>query len=322
MNKSLVIVYSILLLCLHGCNDGDDSPNNSNSRWHAEFVVANATAPVAALFSDTLLFIREGEGLFVWQNGIETRITPEGTSVRPDYSWSISGECAFAYSVPGEPSESSGVFFVDTNGVTTQVWDRGSSPSLNRAANYLLCAGPAESDVESGIWKIYLPSLERDRLTAEGITPCLGNNGQVFTYLVPQSTSNGSVLTSKRMSDLELLRQISHVSQFQSARSSETLLIEIIANFDGLPIPPAIYQTSVSVSEPLYLIAQPATNMLLLEDGNALFNWMIGDSLGSLVMLDDNSESFVSDSLYSASGLSKEYLVAAGPSGITRLSWY
>jgi len=322
MNKLQVFVCMALMLGLLGCNDDDDSPNNSNSRWHAEFVVANATASVTAPFSDTFLFIREGEGLFIWQNGIETRITPVGTSVRPDYSWSISGECTFAYSVPGEPSESSGVFFVDTNGVTTQVWDRGSSPSLNRAANFLLCAGPAESDVESGIWKIYLPSLERDRLTAEGITPCLGNNGQVFTYLVPQSTSNGSVLTSKRMSDLELLRQISHVSQSQSARSSETLLIEVIANLEGLQIPPAIYQTSVSVSVPLHLIAQPATNMLLLEDGSVLFNRMIGDSLGSLVIGDDDRESIVSDSLYSASGLSKEYIFAAGPSGITRLSWY
>lgn len=322
MNKSLAIVYSILLLGLHGCNDGDDSPNNSNSHWHAEFVVANAKAPVAALLSDTFLFIREGEGLFIWKNGIETRITPVGTSVRPDYSWSISGERAFAYSVPGEPSESSGVFFVDTNGVTTQVWDRGSSPSLNRAANYLLCAGPAESNVESGIWKIHLPSLERDHLTAEGISPCLGNNGKVFTYLVPQSTSNGSVLTSKRMSDLELLRQISHVSQFQSAKSSETLLIEVIANLEGLQIPPAIFQTSVSVSGPLHLIAQPATNMLLLEDGSVLFNRMIGDSLGNLVIGDDDSESIVSDSLYSPSGLSKEYIFAAGPSGISQLTWY
>ena len=322
MNKSLAIVYSILLLGMLGCNDDDDSPNNSNSRWYAEFVVANATAPVAAPFSDTFLFLREGEGLFVWQNGVETRIALVGTSVRPDYSWSISGERAFAYSVPGEPSESSGVFFVDTNGVTTQVWDRGSSPSLNRAANFLLCAGPAESEHESGIWKIQLPSLERDRLTSEGTEPCLGNNGQVFTYLVPQSTSNGSVLTSKRVSDLQLLRQINHVLRFQSAISSETLLIEIVVNLDGLSIPPAIYQTLVSVSAPLHLIAQPATNMLLLEDGSVLFNRMIGDSLGSLVIGDDDSESIVSDSLYSASGLSKEYIFAAGPSGITRLSWY
>ncbi|MBL0061936.1 MAG: hypothetical protein IPP40_10810 [bacterium] len=318
----MAIVHVVLLLGLLGCKDDDDSPHNSNTHWHAEFVVANATAPVAAPSSDLFLFTREGEGLFVWQNGTETRVTPVGTSVRPDYSWSISGEIAFAYSVPGEPSESSGVFFVETNGVVTQVWDRGSSPSLNYTANYLLCAGPVESEHESGIWKIHLPSLERDRLSTTGITPSLGNNGQVFTYLVPQSTSNGSVLTSKRMSDLEPLRMISHVARFQCASVSENLLIEIIANLDGLPIPPAIYQTSVSVSAPLELIAQPATNMLLLEDGGILFNRMIGDSLGSLIMRDGDSESIVSDSLYSASGFSRDNIFVAGVSGITWLSWY
>ncbi len=320
MNRIPAIICLILLVGLLGCNDDDDS-SQAHARWRADFLIANATAPVAAPNSSSFLFIRSGEGLFVWQNGTEQRVSPPGIAVRSDYSWSISGEPSFAYSVPGEPSESSGVFLVDTSGEITQIWDRGSSPSLNLAANYLLCAGPTESETESGIWKINLLTLERDRLSPEGITPRLCNSGQVVTYLVPQATSNGSILTSRRMSDLELLREISHVSQFQAALSSDELLIEIIASLDGLPIPPAIYETSVSESAPLELIAQPAVKMLLLDDGTVLFNRLTGDSLGSLVMREGDAETVVSDSLYSASGYSRDNIYAVGPLGISRLSW-
>lgn len=308
------------LLAVIGCKSDDDSSEIPSQSWVATFVTANATHPVISSDNSSFLFLREGQGLYVWRGGVETLVSHSGSSVRPDYSWSLSGENAFAYSVPGEPSASSGIFIVDSNGVATQVWDRGSSPSYFAAENYLLCAGPPESEYESGIWKIHLPSLERDRFSPEGISPSLSNNGQVFSYLVPQTTSSGSVLVSRRTSDLEQLMTISHVSQFKGSFLSETILAEVIANLESLPIPPAIYRTATSDPPPFDLIAQPATYMDLLEDGGILFNRLNGDILGSLMYKDGDEEQTISDSLFSASATVKHIIYAVGHSGISRLT--
>lgn len=303
-----------------GCHTIVDPPPPTDG-WRVEFLVANATAPSVSNDNTRFLFLRDGDGLFLWDNGIETRVTPEGVTARPDYSWSLSGENAFTYSVPGSPeNETAGIFVKDESGVTTKVWDRGSAPVYVASSNYILCAGPPESELGSGIWRILLPSLERERLNEVGTAPQICADESVFLYLAPQTSSNGATLVARRLSDLVQQFSVAHVSVYKTDFHSSSFIIEIIANDEGLAIPPAIYRTAVSDPPPLALIAQPATNIALLDYGDILLNRLNGDELGPLYLIDDEGELFMSDTLYDACANNKEIIFATGPSGISRLT--
>ncbi len=86
----------------------------------------------------------------------------------------------------------------------------------------------------------------------------LVNNGQVFTYLIPQSTSSGGTLVVRNLESNQEQTIAEHVVNYGWA-DDDNLIFEVIADSIGLQIPPAIYKLRVGHTAPLELIAQPAT---------------------------------------------------------------
>jgi hypothetical protein len=318
MSKS-IFALALLSFVLFGCkwDDDHDSPSNELS-WRAHLVVGGGSSPKISPDGSKLLFMRDGEGLFLLDQGIETRVSPPDVTARPDYSWDVAGSNEFVYSIPGEPGQDASIFVRKSNGETIQVWDRGSDPLYNSAENFVICAGPAVSDSESGIWKIDLADLGRTRLTEMGVAPQVGFEGELLLYLVNDPISVGDRLTARDMNSLSLLSRLEHVVSFQSRLNMSIVLAELAVDPTGVASIPAIVTTAALEPPPVNVIAQPATNGVLLDDG-ILYSKIAGDTLAGLYLFLNDAVTLISDSLYSASANSYNRIYAVGDAGIYQL---
>ncbi len=105
-----------------------------------EFIIADAGAPAMGWDDNLVLFSREGAagGLFLWRNGVETRVSPEGVAARNDYVWRPAGADLFAYSVPGLATENAGIYTFNLVSLEEhQVWDRGHDPTFESCREFL-----------------------------------------------------------------------------------------------------------------------------------------------------------------------------------------
>lgn len=282
-------------------------------------MVPRGKAPAISPDETKMLFLREGEGLFLWDNGVVTRVSPAGLTARPDYSWSVTGENGFVYSIPGEPGNGAALIIRDENGRTIQLWNRGSAPAYNARDNYVLCEGPTSSSAESGIWMIDLRSFAVNRLTDVGTAPRIGRRGDYFLYLESNALSVGDELVARGF-DGPLDEVVTdHVSRYTCDFDDGAILAERIVDSTGVSSIPAVYVTGLNFPLPDVLVAVPATGAVWLNDG-MLLNKISGDSLDGLYYYDEISEYLVADSLYDASAHNSARIFAVGSAGIYLLS--
>lgn len=320
MSRTGSALSLVVLLLFVSCHSGDP-PRSPKIEWAAEFLVANGTEPVLSPDNSMFLFLREGQGLILWRDDQETLVSPSGSTARPDYVWSTSGENLFAFSVPGAPGgQVSGVYIGDQSGQIARIWDRGSHPAYHAADGTVLCAGPVESESESGVWKITLPNLERVRIVTHGTSPKFGYDAAFALYQTQNASSNGDSLHAIRLSDSQVVLTAAHVGDYVSSFFTDIVLLEIVADDAGTVIPPAVFRAAIFNPHLFELLAQPATNVSLLAGGNVLFNQANNEQLGPLVLLQAEEEVLVSDTLFQATANSASVIVAAGHSGITRLT--
>lgn len=312
-------LLSLCALCgLIGCDDSTPPPRNE-SHWEIEFVVAGGSHPVISPDDSAFLFLREGAGLFLWSDGHETRITPEGLTARADYSWSASDENFFAFSYPGAPG-SGGIVVSSDGGSLAEVWDRGSAPAYVAAESYLYCAGPAEVDSEAGIWQIFLPNLEKARRVQQGIAPQIFDNGALLAHLLPVAASSGGQLIVRDTRNFVPALILDHIARFATRPDTDLVVTEVIADSQGLATPPRLLLSTMTGPMLTIPIVAPATDPVLLRDGSVLFNSLTGDALGALEIWQNSGSTTVSDSLFDASANSADIIYAVGPSGISRIT--
>lgn len=317
MNRFTLALFSLVFV-VAGCDD--DSEDDTTRRWSTEFIIPDAGAPAIGWGENDVLFTREGAqgGLFLWRNGVESRITPEGVSARSDYVWWPAGENLFAYSVPGLASANAGIYTVNLiSHEEHRIWDRGHDPAFDHADEYMYAAGAPDDTTESGIWRFNLASNTRTRVTNSGERPLVSPSPGELAYLIPQVASSGGTLIVRDLESNFELPVAEHVVNYGWA-GFEELVIEVIADSVGLQIPPAIYKARVGHSEK-QLLAQPAANLHVFAEGGFAYNRLNGDMLGALVLVTDDGAYEFPDSLTLANGLRPNAFVAAGPSGISRI---
>jgi hypothetical protein len=314
--------FTLTLLCLviivAGCDN--DSDDDTTRHWSMEFIIADAGAPAMGWDDNLVLLSREGAtgGLFLWRNGVESRVTPEGVAPRNDYVWRPAGENLFAYSVPGLASENAGIYTVNLiSHEEHRIWDRGHDPAFDDAGQYLYAAGAPDDSSESGIWRFNLAGGSRTRITNVGERPLVSPSLGKLSYLIPQLASSGGTLVVRNLESNQEQTIAEHVDNYGWA-DDDNLIIEVIADSIGLQIPPAIYRLRVGHSEK-ELIAQPAVNLHVFTVGGYAYNRLTGDVLGTLVLVANDGVQELPDSLTLANGLWSDVFVAVGPSGVTRV---
>lgn len=317
MSRFTLALLSLVII-VAGC---DDDPDDDTTRHLSmEFIIADAATPSVGWDADLVLFSREGAtgGLFIWQYGVESRVTLEGIAARNDYVWRPAGENLFAYSVAGLASENAGIYTVNPiSHEEHRIWNRGHHPIFDGASQFLYAAGAPDDTTESGIWRFDLAGNSRTRITNVGERPVVSLIPSRLAYLVPQVTSSGGTLIVRDLGNESEFSVAENVVNFGWSNIDE-LVVEIIADSLGLQIPPAIYKVQVGYSEK-QLLAQPATNLHVFAEGGFAYNRLNGDQLGALILVAGDGVYELPDSLALANGFSSDMFVAVSPSGVTRI---
>ncbi|NUO18381.1 hypothetical protein HUU59_02925 [bacterium] len=318
-SKTLVLTQLLaMVMLLASCDDDEGDSHQSQTAWHAELLVPGGFHPVLSPNGDAFLFTGIDGSLNLWRSGQEHRVTDSGVVVRADYTWSVSDDGYFAYSVPGAPGDGS-VTVASLAGESFSVWDRGSNPYLNVNEGYLLCAEPQGDSTENGVWKFNLSDLSRVRLSANALSCRAFSNGQLFAFLEPKPHSSGLSLQVQIAESDSIILTIDHVAGIDCRFHLSALGLEVVTNPDDVLNTTAIYRVDPTQSAQLQFIANPATDVIVLQDGSLIYNRITSNQLGPLVLCVNGNETVVSDSLYDASANSKQLVLATGQLGIYRL---